>query len=116
MKTAILGIALSAALTAAPVIAQQSTNPGAQQLAAATQAADKPSELTDGEVRKVDKDANKLTIRHGPIKNLDMPPMTMVFQVKDPAMLDQVKPGDKIRFAVDKLAGAFTVLEIEPAK
>ena len=46
--------------------------------------------LSDGEVRKVDKDAKKITIKHGPLAKLDMPPMTMVFQVKDPAMLDQV--------------------------
>ena len=72
--------------------------------------------LTEGEVRKVDKDTKKITIRHGPIQNLDMPPMTMVFQVKDPAMLDQVKPGDKVRFSAEKVAGAFTVTSIERAK
>ena len=72
--------------------------------------------LADGEVRKVDKDAKKLTLRHGPIQNLDMPAMTMVFQVKDPAMLEQVKPGDKVKFQAEKLGGAFTVTRIEPAK
>jgi Cu(I)/Ag(I) efflux system periplasmic protein CusF len=72
--------------------------------------------LTDGEVRKVDKDAKKITIRHGPIQNLDMPPMTMVFQVKDPAVLDQVKAGDKVKFAVEKVGGAFTVMSIERTK
>jgi Cu(I)/Ag(I) efflux system protein CusF len=71
----------------------------------------------DGEVRKVDRDANKLTIRHGPLPQLDMPtPMTMVYQVKDPALLDKVKPGDKIRFVAEKIGGQFTVLQIEPAK
>ena len=72
--------------------------------------------LTDGEIRRVDKEAKKLTIRHGPIQNLDMPGMTMVFQVKDPAMLDQVKAGDKIKFSAEKVGGAFTVTRIEPAK
>jgi Cu(I)/Ag(I) efflux system protein CusF len=72
--------------------------------------------LSDGEVRKVDKDAKKITIKHGPLANLDMPPMTMVFQVKDPAMLDQVKTGDKIRFQAEKVGGAFTLTKIEPAK
>lgn len=72
--------------------------------------------LTDGEVRKVDKDAKKLTIRHGPIKNLDMPPMTMVFQVKDTAMLDKVNTGDKIRFSADKIGGAYVVTHIDPVK
>jgi Cu/Ag efflux protein CusF len=76
-----------------------------------------PGQLSAGEVRKVDKDANKLTIRHGPLPELDMPtPMTMVYQVKDPAMLDQVKAGDKIRFAAEKIGGQFTVIRIEPVK
>jgi Cu(I)/Ag(I) efflux system periplasmic protein CusF len=81
-----------------------------------TAAAAAGAPLSDGEVRKVDKDAKKITIRHGPIVNLDMPAMTMVFQVKDPAMLDQVKAGDKIRFAADKAGGAYTVTQIEIAK
>jgi len=72
--------------------------------------------LADGEVRKVDKDAKKITIKHGPIQSLDMPPMTMVFQVKDTAMLDQVKVGDKVRFAADKVGGAYTVMKIESVK
>ena len=70
--------------------------------------------LTEAEVRKVDKDNGKITLKHGEIKNLDMPPMSMVFQVKDPALLDKVKAGDNIRFTVDKINGAFTVLSIEP--
>jgi len=73
-------------------------------------------QLTEGEVRKVDKDAKKITIRHGPIQNLDMPAMTMVFQVKDPAMLDRVRVGDKINFAVDKIGGQLSVTRIEPAR
>ena len=72
--------------------------------------------LTEGEVRKVDKEAKKLTIRHGPITNLDMPAMTMVFQVKEPAMLEQVKTGDKIRFSADKISGAYIVTQIETAR
>ena len=72
------------------------------------------SDMTDGEIRKVDMDAKKITIRHGPIQNLDMPAMTMVFQVKDPAMLDQVKAGDKIKFSAERTGGAFTVTRIKP--
>ena len=72
--------------------------------------------MTDGEVRKVDKDAKKITIKHGPLQKLDMPAMTMVFQVKDPAMLDQVKAGDKIRFDAEKVGAAFTVTKIERLK
>ena len=70
-------------------------------------------QLADGEIRRVDKEAKKLTIKHGPIANLDMPPMTMVFQVKDPAMLDQVKAGDKVRFQAEKAGGQYVVTKIE---
>jgi len=73
--------------------------------------------LADGEVRKVDKDAQKITIRHGPIPSLDMPTaMTMVYRVKDAAMLKQVKAGDKVRFQAERVDGAFTVTKIEPAQ
>ena len=74
------------------------------------------AQLADGEIRKVDRDAKKITIKHGPMPSLDMPPMTMVFQVKDPAMLEQVKPGDKVKFSAEKLGGAYTVTRIEAAK
>jgi len=72
--------------------------------------------LTDGEVRKVDAAQNKITLKHGEIKHLDMPPMSMVFQVKDPALLAKVKPGDKVRFSADKIDGVYTVTAIELAK
>jgi len=81
----------------------------------AASAAQTATQMADGEVRRVDKDAKKITIKHGPIPNLDMPAMSMVFQVKDPAMLDQVKAGDKIRFTADKVGSAYTVTRIEPA-
>jgi Cu(I)/Ag(I) efflux system periplasmic protein CusF len=74
------------------------------------------SHLTDGEVRKVDKEAGKLTLKHAEIKSLEMPGMTMVFVVKDKAMLDKLQPGDKIRFAAVNDAGTLTVTEIESAK
>ena len=70
----------------------------------------------EGEIRKVDKDAGKVTIKHGPLTNLDMPAMTMVFRPKDPAMLDKVKAGDSIRFKADKIDGVFTVTEYQPTK
>lgn len=72
--------------------------------------------LADGEVRKVDKGAKKITIKHGPIQNLDMPAMTMVFQVRDPKMLEQVKAGDKVKFSAETVGGALTVTKIEQAK
>jgi Cu/Ag efflux protein CusF len=69
--------------------------------------------LADGEVRRVDKDAGKITLKHGEIKHLDMPPMTMVFRVSDPAMLDRVKAGDRVRFATEKVGGQYTIMKIE---
>ena len=79
--------------------------------------ADDAHHLADGEVRKVDKDAGKLTLRHGPMPQLDMPqPMTMVYRVKDPAMLDQVKAGDKVKFQAEKIGGTYTVTQIQPAR
>jgi Cu/Ag efflux protein CusF len=71
---------------------------------------------TEAEVRKVDKDARKITLKHRAITNLDMPPMTMVFLAKDPSMLDKVKTGDAVRFKAEKIGGAFTVTSIEKAK
>ena len=59
----------------------------------------------DGEIRKIDKAQSKITLKHGPIKNLDMPPMTMVFRVKDAKMLDAVAVGDKVKFAAEKDSG-----------
>ena len=73
-------------------------------------------ELSDGEIRKVDKETLKLTIRHGEIRNLEMPPMTMVFQVRDAALLDKLKAGDKIRFKAEKSADGYFVTEIEAAR
>ena len=72
--------------------------------------------MTDGEVKKIDKDTGKITIKHGPIVNLGMPGMTMVFKVKEETMLDQVKAGDKIKFVVERGNGALTVTKIEMAK
>ena len=71
------------------------------------------AELTDAEVRKVDKDSKKITLKHGAIKNLDMPPMTMVFQVSDPAMLERVKAGDKVRFTATGEGGKYTLTDIQ---
>lgn len=72
--------------------------------------------MTDGEVRKVDKEAKKITLKHGEIKNLEMPAMTMVFQVKDGTLLDKVKAGDKVKFRAERVGGGYTVTVIEVAK
>lgn len=74
------------------------------------------SPMADGEIRKVDKDAKKITIKHGPLEKLDMPAMTMVFRVKDPQLLGKVKVGDKVKFDAEKVGGAYTVTKIEPAR
>lgn len=111
MKKLARSLFLSAALVAVPAIAQQTQDHAALAASATTKAA-----LTDGEVRKVDKEAGKITIRHGAITNLDMPAMTMVFQVRDASVLDSVKAGDKIRFAADKTGGVFIATRIEQAQ
>ena len=73
-------------------------------------------DMADAEVRKVDKENKKLTLKHGVIKNLDMPGMTMVFQVKDGTLLDNLKAGDKIKFRAEQAGSAIVVTEIVPAK
>jgi Cu/Ag efflux protein CusF len=73
-------------------------------------------EMTAGEIRKVDKEASKITIKHSEIKSLDMPPMTMVFTIKDPALLETTKAGDKVKFTVVREDGKFVVTEIQPDK
>ena len=75
-----------------------------------------PADMADGEIRKVDKENKKITIKHGVIKSLDMPGMTMVFQVKDPALLDKVKAGDKVRFTAEQAGSALVVTTIQAAK
>src|SRR5215831_17149714 len=72
--------------------------------------------LSQGEVQKIDKDAGKITIKHGPLDNLGMPAMTMVFHVADPRMLDEVVPGDKIDFLAEKVGGFLTVTQLHKAQ
>jgi len=72
--------------------------------------------MADGEVRRIDKAQGKITLKHGEIKNLDMPPMTMVFKVKDAALLDRVQQGDKVGFTAEKIGSEYTVTGIETRK
>lgn len=111
MKT-FIGSAVLAVFLSSPALAQQQPEDHAAHHPAAAASA---AELADGEIRKVDKEAKKLTIKHGEIKKLDMPAMTMVFQVKDSAMLDKVKVGDKIRFAAENTTAGLVVTEIQAA-
>ena len=106
---ALFSIPLLVAALAQPALAddahhKKSSAQGASQAANA---------MAEGEVRRVDKEAKKITLRHGPLPNLDMPAMTMVFQVSDAAMLEQVKPGDKVKFQAEKVGSAYTVTKIE---
>ena len=72
--------------------------------------------MTDGEVRRIDKEQGKVTLRHGPIANLEMPAMTMVFKVSEAKMLDTIREGDKVKFTAAKVNGSITVTSIEAAK
>lgn len=74
------------------------------------------SNAVQGEVRKIDEAAGKITLKHGPIKNLDMPGMTMVFQVRDATLLDNLAAGDKIKFTAEQQQGAYVVTGVEKAK
>lgn len=73
------------------------------------------AELSDGEITRLDVQALKVTLRHGELKNLNMPPMTMVFRVKDAAALAAFKAGDKVRFRAEQIHGAFYLAHIEKA-
>jgi Cu(I)/Ag(I) efflux system periplasmic protein CusF len=103
-------IAACVVALAAPAWAQAKAEEHAAQHPATATAAD---DMVEGEIRKVDKGSAKITIRHGEIKRLDMPPMTMVFQVKEPTLLDKVKAGDKVRFRAEKTPSGYAVAEIE---
>jgi Cu(I)/Ag(I) efflux system protein CusF len=100
MRKFILGAAMAAALLAPAIL-----RPAAAQ------------DLVSGEVKKVDLSAGKISIKHGPFKKFDMEDgMTMVYRVQDPAMLQAVKAGDKIRFDAEKVNGQFTVTRMEKAR
>ena len=114
MNALLSSLVLSALLASAPVAAQASSDHDSHHVDRKATAAAVP--MSDGEVRKVDKGAGKVTIKHGRLQNLDMPAMTMVFRVQDPAMLDQLKEGDRIKFAADKINGALTVTEVQVSK
>ena len=116
LHTIIVAATAAFAASALPVYAQSHGHNHAATAPAMKPVAGEAAEMSDGEVRKVDKAGKKITLRHGPLKNLDMPPMTMVFQVNDAALLDNVKAGDKVRFAASNPDGKLTVTQIEVAK
>ena len=104
----------AALLASGAAYAQQQTDHSSHHPAEVGAAAAAPQ--SEGEVRKVDLAQGKVTLRHGPLVNLDMPAMTMVFTAADKKLLDGLKEGDKVRFTADKQNGAFVVTAIEPAK
>ncbi len=115
MKHIVPGLVLSLACAAPALTQAQTTDHSAHHGAALAAPAAAGADMATGEVRKIDKNAAKLTLKHGEIKSLDMPPMTMVFNVKDKAVLDQFKAGDKVRFKAVNDAGKYTVTDIEMA-
>jgi Cu/Ag efflux protein CusF len=120
MKTLITIAAASLALAAGAAMAaneaaHQEHGHGAPGTGAAVVQADGAA-MTEGEVRKIDKDNKKITLKHGEIKNLGMPAMTMVFRVTDPALLDAVQAGAKVRFRAEQDGSGYMVTAIEPLK
>ncbi|HEX2543172.1 MAG TPA: copper-binding protein [Caldimonas sp.] len=103
----------AAALATSTVAAQTAGNASSAADPKALPAA--PAALTEADVRKVDAEGGKITLRHAPIPSLDMPAMTMVFRIRDPALLATVKAGDKVRFAAEKAQGAYWVTALERA-
>jgi Cu(I)/Ag(I) efflux system periplasmic protein CusF len=111
MKALLYPIVVAAALMPFAAWSQSPPPPPAP-----TQASAATSIWTDGEVRKVDKSAGKVTLKHGDIKNLDMPAMTMVFIAKDAKLIDKLKVGDKVRFQAISEGEKLVVTQIQPAK
>jgi Cu/Ag efflux protein CusF len=107
MKTSTLAFSVALSLFAASSFAQATAPASAQATAPVAK------EMADAEVRKVDRDAKKVTLKHGPIKSLDMPPMTMVFQVRDDKLFDKLVSGEKIKFTAEQLQGAYVVTGVE---
>ncbi|MBR1208089.1 MULTISPECIES: copper-binding protein [unclassified Bradyrhizobium] len=87
-------------------------------LAATSAAALAQNAMANGEVKKIDESAGKITLKHGPIKNLDMDEdgMTMVFRVQDPGMLKQVKVGDKVQFEAERATAGITITKMQKGK
>ena len=115
LKTLSIALATAAALTLAGHASADAAK-GHSHGDAKTDHAAMATDMTVGEIRKIDKDSKKITIKHAEIKSLDMPAMTMVFQVKDPAMLDKVQSGDKVKFKVIKSDSGFVVTELQSGK
>ena len=104
ISTLAMGVAL-------PMAGHAQTSPNPSQVAAPAS-----DSMTDGEVKKIDLDNGKVTLKHGDIKSLDMPGMTMVFTVRDKDQLTKLKPGDKVQFMAVQEGGKMIVTDIQPAR
>ncbi|KWE89114.1 RND transporter [Burkholderia ubonensis] len=113
MKKALVSIAMGCALAFSAASHAAGEMGNMDMSGGAKQGVEAASGMSHGEIRKVDTAAGKLTIKHGPLENLGMDAMTMVFKVKDAAMLLQVKAGDKIDFVADEVNGALTVTKLQ---
>lgn len=128
IRTLSTGLAFMAAMVAAPALsadhsahhpaassdAASAPGPVASTGATGGLSAQVPADLADGEVRKIDAVNNKITLKHGEIKNINMPGMTMVFHVNDPALLTKVQVGEKVRFAAEKSSKGYVVTYLTP--
>lgn len=108
----IAALALPLALITTTALAQ---TPAATGAPGAASTATAPVAWTGAEVRKIDPSTGKITLKHEDIKNLDMPAMTMVFQVRDKSLFDRVKAGDKVRFVAESDKGAYFVTKLQSA-
>lgn len=115
MKTATIGAVLAVGLFSPLALAANDHRAGHGSASEHMMDQSNMMALSEGTIKKVDKAAGKVTIAHGPLTNLGMPGMTMVFRVKNAAWLEQMKAGDKIRFQADRVDGAFTMMRYEPA-
>ncbi|MGN6316514.1 copper-binding protein [Trinickia sp.] len=113
MKKALFSIAMGGALAFSASAYAAGDMSSMDMSGGAKQSADAKNGMSHGEVKKIDAAAGKLTIKHGPLENLGMGGMTMVFKAKDPAMLSQVKVGDKIDFVAEEIDGALTVVTLQ---
>lgn len=117
MKTAITVAAIAlVAVAHAPAIAETGHQGMHHGTAMQHDAGQAMAKMLEGTAKKVDQAGRKITIAHGPLANLKMPPMTMTFDVQDKVAIDRVKPGDEVRFVANDVAGALTVTQLENTK
>ena len=108
-------LVLGASPTLAQAPAAAASDSHSKHHAAQPAASAQPAELSEGEITRWDPRTLRVTLRHGEIKNLEMPPMTMVFRVSDASVLGDLQPGDKVRFRAEQVSGAYQVTRIEKA-